>query len=223
MTVARALAKPPPLGRAQPSSLLGLIQRKCNCGRPTSALDGICEECNEGRLLPKLFVGPVDDPLEREADLVADLVTRGETELPLRRTVPAIQRLGAARVLGGGAAPSTVHRALSSPGEALKPSTRREMERRFERDFSDVRVHHGPLAAQSARGIGARAYTVGSHIVLGDPQLGDQATAFATRRAIRPRVAYTISSCRTIGTTSRGAGLGPIAGRWFEIVEIRLP
>jgi hypothetical protein len=42
------------------------------------------------------------------------------------------------------------------------------MEPRFDTDFSHVRVHTGPDAAESARQIGARAYTVGSHIVFGE-------------------------------------------------------
>lgn len=41
------------------------------------------------------------------------------------------------------------------------------MEARFGTDFSDVRLHTGPVAARSARAIGARAYTSGSHVVLG--------------------------------------------------------
>jgi hypothetical protein len=38
------------------------------------------------------------------------------------------------------------------------------MEPRFGRDFSGVRVHNGPAAAQSARAVNARAWTVGDHI-----------------------------------------------------------
>jgi outer membrane protein OmpA-like peptidoglycan-associated protein len=38
------------------------------------------------------------------------------------------------------------------------------------RDFSQVRVHVGPEAAESARQVSALAYTVGSHIVFGDGQ-----------------------------------------------------
>jgi Domain of unknown function (DUF4157) len=38
------------------------------------------------------------------------------------------------------------------------------------RDFSQVRVHVGPPAAESARQVSALAYTVGSHIVFGDGQ-----------------------------------------------------
>jgi hypothetical protein len=46
-------------------------------------------------------------------------------------------------------------------------ATRDFMETRFGHDFAHVRVHAGSEAAQSARSMGARAYTVGSHIVFG--------------------------------------------------------
>jgi hypothetical protein len=41
------------------------------------------------------------------------------------------------------------------------------MESRFGRDFSEVRVHTGTSAAESARAVGAIAYTAGSDIVFG--------------------------------------------------------
>jgi Domain of unknown function (DUF4157) len=56
---------------------------------------------------------------------------------------------------------------LNSPGAALDRVTRAYFEPRFKHDFSHVRVHTNPRAAESARAIGAAAYTVGSHIVFG--------------------------------------------------------
>lgn len=41
------------------------------------------------------------------------------------------------------------------------------MEERFAHDFSDVRVHSGPQAAESAEALHARAYAVGNHLVFG--------------------------------------------------------
>jgi hypothetical protein len=41
------------------------------------------------------------------------------------------------------------------------------MESRYHHDFSQVRIHDDRRAAESARMLGARAYTVGSHIVFG--------------------------------------------------------
>src|SRR5215831_6525347 len=71
---------------------------------------------------------------------------------------------------GGGAvaqkaAPAIVHEVLRSPGEPLDAGTRAFMEPRFGRDFGGVRVHADERAAQSAKAVGAIAYTVGRDIV----------------------------------------------------------
>lgn len=60
-----------------------------------------------------------------------------------------------------------VNDVLKSPGQSLDPATRTQLEPLFGFDFSQVRVHVGPEAAASARSIGARAFTVGPHIVFG--------------------------------------------------------
>jgi len=49
----------------------------------------------------------------------------------------------------------------------LEPALRQEMEQRFGHDFSQVRVHTGVAAEQSAREVNANAYTVGNDIVFG--------------------------------------------------------
>ncbi|HET7461250.1 MAG TPA: DUF4157 domain-containing protein [Longimicrobium sp.] len=53
------------------------------------------------------------------------------------------------------------------PGRGLDPATRGFMEPRFGRDFGGVRLHTGPEAARSARGLDARAFTVGQDIYFG--------------------------------------------------------
>ncbi|MFD0225974.1 eCIS core domain-containing protein [Streptomyces hirsutus] len=60
-----------------------------------------------------------------------------------------------------------VHEVLRSAGKPLAAPVRRDMESRFRTDFSDVRLHTGAAAARSAQSIGARAYTSGSHVVIG--------------------------------------------------------
>jgi hypothetical protein len=71
-------------------------------------------------------------------------------------------------------APPIVHQVLRSPGQPLDAATRSFMEPRFGRDFSEVRVHADDKAAESARAVGAKAYTVGSEIVLGEDGKTDQ-------------------------------------------------
>jgi uncharacterized protein DUF4157 len=63
---------------------------------------------------------------------------------------------------------SAVHGVLRSPGRPLDEPVRADMEARFGADFSDVRLHTGPAAQRSATEIGARAYTSGNHIVIGE-------------------------------------------------------
>ncbi|WP_435880405.1 eCIS core domain-containing protein [Streptomyces zaomyceticus] len=62
---------------------------------------------------------------------------------------------------------SAVHDVLSGAGRPLDTSLRAEMESRLGADFSDVRVHDDGAARASSAEIGARAYTSGSHVVLG--------------------------------------------------------
>ena len=47
----------------------------------------------------------------------------------------------------------------------MERSLRKDMERRFGCDFSKVRVHADPEAAQSAEVVNALAYTVGRRVV----------------------------------------------------------
>lgn len=133
-----------------------------------------------GPIQAKLNVGAVDDPLEREADDVADRVMRMpdpevsgaarqvsrrcaecEEEEKLQKTPAGVPRAAS------GDAPATVHEVLRTPGRPLDAATRAYFEPRFGQDFSRVRVHTGTLAEQSARDVNAHAYTVGHNIVLG--------------------------------------------------------
>ncbi|WSD73446.1 DUF4157 domain-containing protein [Streptomyces sp. NBC_01591] len=63
---------------------------------------------------------------------------------------------------------SAVHEVLRTRGRPLDKATRTDMEARLDADFSDVRIHNDSTAKASAAEIGARAYTSGNHIVLGD-------------------------------------------------------
>ncbi|MDQ3803241.1 MAG: DUF4157 domain-containing protein [Acidobacteriota bacterium] len=77
----------------------------------------------------------------------------------LRRSVA-----GAGHV-GVGGVPPAVGEVLGSPGRPLDAGTRSFMETRFQHDFSRVRVHTDARADESARSVGARAYTVGQDVV----------------------------------------------------------
>jgi hypothetical protein len=134
---------------------------------------------------PKLAIGAVDDPLEREADRVADQVTRMPQSPPVVTTGPTLVQPKCAvcaeadeetlhrataqgfdgRVPVGTSAPPAVTDALARPGRGLDAATRAYFEPRFGHSFGDVRVHSEAADARSAEVIGARAYTVGRDIV----------------------------------------------------------
>ena len=59
---------------------------------------------------------------------------------------------------------------MASSGEALPSSLRSFFEPRLGRQLSDVRLHTGEHAAQTASGLGAQAFTYGSHVWLGRGQ-----------------------------------------------------
>ncbi|MFJ4503035.1 DUF4157 domain-containing protein [Streptomyces sp. NPDC088864] len=63
---------------------------------------------------------------------------------------------------------TAVHDVLSGGGRPLEASLRAEMEARLGADFSDVRVHDDSAARASAAEVGARAYTSGHHVVIGE-------------------------------------------------------
>ncbi|MGY3681504.1 hypothetical protein ACVWXU_005127 [Streptomyces sp. TE33382] len=61
---------------------------------------------------------------------------------------------------------SPVHDVVSSGGGSpLDTETRTDLESRMGADFSDVRIHNDSAAHESAKGVGAHAYTVGNNVV----------------------------------------------------------
>lgn len=75
------------------------------------------------------------------------------------------------------AVPPLVHGVLRSPGQPLDRQTRAFMESRFGHDFSQVRVHTNPKAAESSKSVNALAYTVGHNIVFGTGQYSRSSAA----------------------------------------------
>jgi hypothetical protein len=135
---------------------------------------------------PKLEVGPVDNPLEREADAAADRVMRmpdsaasspaltDSSNWSVRRKCAC--GAGAARECGAGPAhaSSGVEEVLRSPGQALDAGTRAFFEPRFGRDFSQVRVHADADAVQTSQALSAHAYTVGNDLVFNSGRYAPQ-------------------------------------------------
>jgi Domain of unknown function (DUF4157) len=118
-----------------------------------------------------LRIGPANDAFEQEADQAAERINSsegGRLSWSLSRVgFGALQRAPAVAHGSASAAevPAIVHQALGSPGKPLDPATRSLMEPRFGHSFENVRVHYDGHAAESARAVNARAYTIGQHVV----------------------------------------------------------
>lgn len=162
-------AKPQPAGKLARAKLL--LQRKCACGNTTSSLTGECEACSgKQRWQPKLTIGRSNDPLEQEADRVAEQVLAAPAHAAVRAAPPRIQRYSAQAAGVMDNAPASVDRVLASAGRPLDTALQQDMGQRFGYDFSRVRVHVGATAEQSAREVNAHAYTVGHNLVFGAGQ-----------------------------------------------------
>ena len=147
----------------------GILQRKCACGG-SPGISGDCKECQGKRLQRKLTIGASNDPLEQEADRVADQVMAAPAHSEMSSTPLRIQRYSSQATQGADTAPVSVDRVLASSGSPLEPALRQNMEQRFGHDFSRVRVHSGREAGKSARDVDSKAYTVGHNIVFGAGQ-----------------------------------------------------
>ncbi|MFE3578633.1 eCIS core domain-containing protein [Streptomyces vinaceus] len=95
---------------------------------------------------------------------------------------------------------STAHDVLRGPGRPMDDVTRSEMESRLGADFSDVRLHTDSVAQRSAAELGARAYTSGSHVVIGQGGADKHTLAHELTHVIQQRQG-------AVAGTDNGAGL----------------
>ncbi|WP_406710130.1 eCIS core domain-containing protein [Streptomyces edwardsiae] len=105
---------------------------------------------------------------------------------------------------GSGSSPvvqrSGVHEVLKTPGRPLDPAVRAELEPRMGADFSGVRVHDDAAARASATEVGARAYTSGHHIVVGEGGADKHTLAHELTHVIQQRQG-------PVAGTDNGSGL----------------
>jgi hypothetical protein len=92
-----------------------------------------------------------------------------------------------------------VRSTVSTGGRPLDQATRVSLEPQFGYDFSQVRVHTGDQAAQSAETLHAQAYTVGQDIVFGEDAYAPQSGA--GQRLIAHELAHVVQQSS-----------GPVAG-----------
>ncbi|WP_431066961.1 eCIS core domain-containing protein [Methylotuvimicrobium sp.] len=153
----------------------GILQRKCACGKQSIAGEE-CEECAKKRtgFQRKLRMGTINDPLEREADQIAEQVLNTPANPVVSRATSSIQRYTGPPFEQTEDVPDILDQVLGCSGSLMDAALRKDMESRFDHDFSQVRVHLGGVAEQSAREVNDQAYTVGRNIVFGAGQFAPQ-------------------------------------------------
>jgi len=135
-------------------------------------------------------VGSAGDLYEQEADRVADRVIGMHSSSPVEsassKDAPHAGERAKSQSVAGmkkrqlqrssadsgilSPAPPLVQQVLRGAGQPLERSTRDSVEQRFGWDFGRIRIHADSRAAESARSVGASAYTVGQNIVFGSGQ-----------------------------------------------------
>jgi hypothetical protein len=109
-----------------------------------------------------------------------------------------------------GHAPAIVHEVLREPGQPLGAPMRNFFEPRFGRNLSDVRVHGGGRAAESARAVNAIAYTVGQHIVVADGQ--HQPRSHFGMRVLAHELAHTLQQAGGVAGAATPLKIGDTGG-----------
>lgn len=159
----------------------------------------------------KPIVGSADGPDEREADAMADAVldmtdpvSAGPARARVQRKCTGCEE-EEKKPIQTKSAPATnrdipldVGAAVSVAGKGGTPLPRETIASfgpRFGHDFSGVRVHVGGDAANAARAVHARAYTIGNDIVFGS---GEYAPSTSEgRRLLAHELAHTIQQAGT--------------------------
>jgi uncharacterized protein DUF4157 len=109
----------------------------------------------------KLKISQPQDPLEQEADRMADEITDAGI-------APAAQEIGSPNGLSAQQPAGAELPGMEfGTGEELDETTRTEAEARLGTDLSSVRAHTGPEANSAAEMLDARAFTIGRSIVFG--------------------------------------------------------
>lgn len=175
-----------------------LLPRKCTGGNHTIA----GKECAKNKicLQRKLAIGRNNDPLEQEADRVAEQAMAAPSHSAVSRAPPRIQRYAGQETEGLDIAPASVDRVLSGSGRPLDAAIQQDMGQRFGHDFSQVRVHSDAAAEQSAQAVNAHAYTVGHNLVFGAGQFA--LGTHAGRRLLAHELAHVVQQTGSAESSS---------------------
>lgn len=128
-----------------------------------------------GALQTKLKINTPGDRYEQEADRVAERVVASKPMQAPHEGKAQVQRKSISDAQTAPVADNFIQNL--GPGQPLDTATRAFFEPRFGHDFSHVRVHSDARAAEAARAVNARAFTVGRDVVFGMAQYQPESTA----------------------------------------------
>jgi hypothetical protein len=131
--------------------------------------------------------------LQRKCDCGNHTIGGGACSACSKQREPTLQRSAISHEPANSrdsAVPPVVHEVLRSSGQPLDATTRAFFEPRFGHNFSGVRVHSYPKAAESADAVNALAYTVGRDIVFGAHQYAP--TTGQGRRLLAHELTHTL-------------------------------
>ncbi|MDB5121287.1 MAG: hypothetical protein JWN56_2505 [Sphingobacteriales bacterium] len=131
----------------------------------------------------KLTVGSPDDPLEHEADSVADQIVRAPENSFIQRKCDECEKEEKLQKKSNGYSQSAVSESTSATiqsaagkGSTLDQQTNSFMSSHFGNDFSGVKIHTDPEAIQLNRDLNAKAFTTGADIYFNEGQYQPHAT-----------------------------------------------
>lgn len=170
----RAAVVPAPLVHRDAASIVSAVRRTpaaCACGggcprcssSDAATGSGKPTEAGDQPMHTRVVVGAGGEPMESEADRVAQqvvAVNHGRVG-----TTPRFHGFTGQRNDQGIDAPAGIDDVLAGAGRPLEPPLRQDMEQRFGRDFSGVRIHTDAAAQRAASQVDANAFTSGSDIV----------------------------------------------------------
>jgi hypothetical protein len=175
----------------------GLLQRQCACGQHTIA-GSQCGECGKtGGEVPDIVhdvLSSAGEPLDPQWRAFMEPRFGGDfARVPVRLSASPMRDL---KLGAPGDFPETLADAAAGRALASEPSPTEAA------DFGHVLIHRDRRAAEAARLVGARAFTVGSHIIFGEGEY--QPDSFSGRHLLAHELAHVVQ--QTGSTIRRKTG-----------------
>jgi len=189
----------------------------------TAGNQAVSRLMKSGALQAKLRIRQPGDMYEQEADRVADAVMQRqvdeEEEEETLQSKPLVNQITSlvqrqvepeeeeeelqAKATSGRISEVNSNlelhiQSFKGGGQSLSENDRAFFEPRFGRDFSQVRVHTGTQAAEAARAVNARAFTVGHDVVFGQGKYNSETSG--GKRLLSHELAHVVQQSKASGT-----------------------